>query len=127
MSITELKYFTPKEAQKTLPLVRQIVEDILKAGEKLRTLILEEGKDTAESAESKELLSEINNYIKEIEELGCYYKDWSFSVGLVDFPSVIDGKEVFLCWRSDEHHILFYHYMEEGYSGRKKIPELLLT
>ncbi len=53
----------------------------------------------------------------------AYYKDWNFTIGLVDFPSLIDGKEVYLCWRTDEEEIRFYHGMDEGYSSRKPIPE----
>ncbi|RPI70946.1 MAG: DUF2203 family protein, partial [Ignavibacteriales bacterium] len=44
-------------------------------------------------------------------------------IGLVDFPSIINNKEVFLCWRSDEDEIKFYHDIDSGYSGRKPIPE----
>ena len=68
------------------------------------------------------MMDNINEYLKEIEDLGCYYKDWNFSIGLVDFPSVIQGREVLLCWRSDEDEITYYHNMEAGYQGRKLIP-----
>lgn len=127
MNITGIKYFTPKEAQKTLPLVQQIVDDILICGEKMRNLILDLGKLAEDDPQIKELVEKINKYIAELEEIGCFYKDWNFSMGLVDFPSVIDGEEVMLCWRSDEPNILFYHGMDEGYQGRKRIPDLLLT
>lgn len=126
MSTTKLKYFTPKEAQKTLPLVKQIVSDILDCGVAMRNLLLNSKDNSGENPEMDIIIEKINKYVSELEELGCLYKDWNFSVGLVDFPSVIDGKEVMLCWRSDEPYILFYHDIEAGFSGRKRIPDLLL-
>jgi len=41
----------------------------------------------------------------------------------VDFPSVINGEEVLLCWRSDEDDIKYFHRIEDGYSARQLIPE----
>ncbi len=43
------------------------------------------------------------------------------SRGLVDFPAIIGGKEVFLCWESDEDDIEFWHDLETGYGGREKL------
>ena len=126
MNTTETKYFTPKEAQKTLPLVKQIVRDILDVSDKMRNSFLMGGENTDDNPELRENLEKITGFIHELEEIGCYYKDWNFTTGLVDFPSIIDGKEVMLCWRSDEPYILFYHGINEGYDGRKRIPDLLL-
>ena len=124
--ITETKYFTPSEAQRTLPLVRKIVKDILDTTREMR-LIAEDVDGKIESGSTwnqvQKMAGEVNGFIKELEEIGCIYKDWNFTIGLVDFPSVIDGREVYLCWRSDEDDIKFYHGIEEGYSGRKSIPE----
>ena len=41
--------------------------------------------------------------------------------GLLDFPSIIGGKEVFLCWESDEEDIEFWHDLESGFGGREKL------
>ena len=114
------KLFTPAEATRTLPLVKRIVADINAAGQVLRELAAKGAEDTPEFGER---LGEMERLMKELEDLGCYYKDWNFSVGLVDFPSEIDGKPVLLCWKSDEPEIQFYHSYEEGFSGRKPIPK----
>lgn len=121
MSEAEVRYFTPREARKTLPLVKKIVRDILDNVFQIRTILDSLGGEVNE--EIKHLSSEIEYYLRELEEIGCSYKDWNFSVGLVDFPSVIEGEEVLLCWRSDEQEILYYHSLEGGYAGRKLIPE----
>ncbi len=118
----EIKYFTPKEAINTLPLVRKIVKDILREGKEIQFLIDEVGGNVQLNPEISERMKTMQDYLKELQEVGCYYKDWDFSLGLVDFPSVIDGEEVFLCWRSDEETITYYHHPTSGYAGRKVIP-----
>lgn len=123
---TAIKYFTPAEAKKTLPLVKKIVADILSEGKEIKFLAEELNGLIDENFKVKSHLEKIEAYSRELEELGCYYKDWNFTVGLVDFPSVINNEEVFLCWRSDEEDILFYHSLHEGYAGRKLIPTILL-
>lgn len=118
----ETKYFTPEEAEKTLPLVRQIVQDIISTAREMRLLADEiDGKVEDDPAVQK-LADNINGYMHELEEIGCLYKDWNFTHGLVDFPAIIDGKEVFLCWRADEDNILFYHETDKGFSERKLLP-----
>jgi hypothetical protein len=119
---TATKYFTPEEARKTLPLVRQIVKDILDTTREMR-LIAEEISGTVEKDPSIQKMAEnVNHFLGELEEIGCFYKDANFTVGLVDFPSIINDKEVFLCWRSDEDDILFYHDIKTGFAGRRPIP-----
>ncbi len=119
------RYFTPKEANQTLPLVRQIVEDVLRKGSELRRRV-QAGEDTLNSTEILTLQTGLETLMKELEQIGCFYKDWNFESGLVDFPSRINGREVFLCWRSDEPIVRWYHPAEDGYAGRKLIPENIL-
>lgn len=121
--MADVKYFTPKEAVKTLPLVKKIVDDILREGKEIQFLMDQVGGDVQLNPEIPERLKTMQIYLKELQEVGCYYKDWDFSLGLVDFPSVIDGEEVFLCWRSDEETISYYHHPASGYAGRKAIPQ----
>jgi hypothetical protein len=116
------KYFTREEAEKTIPLVRQIVTDIINTAKEMR-LVAEDIKGKVEEDPVIQKMAEnINGYMKELEELGCVYKDWNFSIGLVDFPAIINGKEVYLCWRTDEDEILYYHDMDKSFSDRKLIP-----
>ncbi len=112
------RLFTRSEAERTLPLVRQIVADVLETGRRIRAL----DKDSA-ADELPGLEAVLEEHIRELESIGCYYKDWDFSIGLVDFPAEIDGQTVFLCWRSDESGLAWYHPMEEGYQGRRPLPK----
>ena len=121
------KTFTPFEATRTLPLVKQIVGDILVKGKEHRALVEDEGPETVEKDDRKAVLeAELDDLFKELESLGCSFRDWGFEIGLVDFPSEIEGEPVLLCWRSDEATVSFYHSPDAGYAGRKPIPRALL-
>ena len=60
-----------------------------------------------------------NDLMHRIEGMGCEVK--GIREGLVDFPSLREGKEVYLCWRMPEKEILFWHDINTGFSGRKPI------
>ncbi len=124
---TDLKYFTPSEAKKTLPLVSKIVSDILDTSREMRLIADEIGGKVENDPRIQKLADNVESFMQELEEIGCFFKDWNFSIGLVDFPAIIDGKEVFLCWRTDEDDIMYYHEMETGFAGRKLIPPEELT
>jgi hypothetical protein len=119
---TDIKYFTPAEARRTLPLVKNIVQDILETTKEMRLLADEIGNNVEGDDRIKNMASDVDKFMNELEEIGCYFKDWNFRIGLVDFPGLIDGREVFFCWKSDEEDIEFYHELDEGFSGRKPIP-----
>jgi len=62
--------------------------------------------------------------LEKIHEMGCLVKD--LDIGLVDFPTLWKGEEVYLCWRLGESGIHFWHGVQEGFRGRKPIdPEFL--
>ena len=124
---TDTKYFTPAEAKKTLPLVKKIVKDILDTSREMRLIAEEIGGKVEKDPRIQKMADDIEDFMMELEEIGCFFKDWNFQIGLVDFPAVIDGKEVFLCWRSDEDDIMYYHGMDDGFAGRKIIPPEELT
>jgi len=124
---TEIKYFTPSEARKTLPLVRKIVKDILDTSREMRLIADEIGEEAEMDPRIQKMADDVEDFMAELEDIGCFFKDWNFQIGLVDFPAIIDGKEVFLCWRSDEDNIMYYHEMETGFAGRKIIPPEELT
>jgi hypothetical protein len=122
-----MKTFTPREADQTLPLVKRIVDDILAVGVKIRERSLVVGMHPEEDPEIIGFIEVLEGFLDELEALGCSYRDWNFETGLVDFPAVIDGQEVLLCWRSDEPGLLFYHDADAGFAGRRPIPKELLS
>jgi len=57
--------------------------------------------------------------VEEIHEYGCVIKD--LDIGLIDFPTLFHGKEVYLCWKMGESGIGHWHGVDEGFAGRKPI------
>jgi len=57
--------------------------------------------------------------LQKIQESGCLIKD--LDVGLIDFPTLFRGDEVYLCWKLGEQGISFWHGTQEGFAGRKAI------
>ena len=80
------RFFTPTEANETLPLVKGIVVDILSLGRRLRVLATELGEKFHHDPDVVELMTELQELFSELEGIGCSYRDWNFDVGLVDFP-----------------------------------------
>ena len=70
-------------------------------------------------ADADHLIEVIQATVDELESLGCELKD--VQQGLVDFRSVRDGEEVYLCWRQGEERITHWHTLESGFAGRQRI------
>src|SRR5579864_7041230 len=63
----------------------------------------------------------LQSLLESIQETGCVVKD--LDSGLVDFPTVFHGEEVYLCWKLGEASITFWHGVHEGFAGRKPIDQ----
>lgn len=59
--------------------------------------------------------------LEEVQEVGCVVKD--LDIGLIDFPTLFRGTEVYLCWKLGEPRIEYWHGVEEGFRGRKAIDQ----
>jgi len=64
-------------------------------------------------------LADMQQILAEFQRRQIFIKD--LSRGLVDFPAIINGREVFLCWESDEEKVEFWHDLETGFSGRERL------
>jgi hypothetical protein len=69
--------------------------------------------------------SGLKTAVEKIQEIGCQLKD--IEIGLVDFPTLYRGKEVYLCWKLGESGIGFWHHIEDGYRGRHPIDSEFLA
>ena len=67
---------------------------------------------------------QLKQTIDRIHEHGCLVKD--LDMGLIDFPTLFNGQEVYLCWKLGESGIQFWHGIEEGFRGRKPIDKEFL-
>jgi hypothetical protein len=128
------RYFSVEEANKTLPLVRAIVSDIVRQWHTVNELrqrlsaVMSERKRPLGDPYSEELAqsqaemeceeSKLASYIDELTRLGVLLKGPD---GLCDFYSIIDGREVFLCWRLGEPEVLYWHEVNAGVAGRRPL------
>jgi hypothetical protein len=117
-----MKYFTPKEATRMLPLVKSIVKDIVETGSELRTLFVKQVDINDKNQNVISLRDDLVKYTRELEELGCYFKDWSFERGQVDFPSKLNGEDVYLSWRTNDNKLMYYHNEGDCPLNLKLIP-----
>ena len=135
----EFKLFTLAEAERTLPLVRRIVQDLTAEYPVWRAAVakfeLLTGGARSDWGETGELLAardtvtyhadRINRYLQELEGVGCVFK--GFEAGLVDFYSLRDDRPIFLCWRLGEDRIAYWHEIDSGFAGRQPIDGSILS
>jgi len=122
-----MKIFTVQEANALLPNVKVIVGKIQGAHRQL-SRYRDEAKKAAEAAEQgggglsyglayATILTELTTHLADLESLGVQLKD--FERGLVDFPSLRDGRVVLLCWQLGEGDELeWWHDVDAGFAGR---------
>jgi hypothetical protein len=71
--------------------------------------------------EREKALQQVKDAVAEIHATGVQVKD--LDIGLLDFPCVVEGKTVLLCWKYGEKKITHWHGTTEGFAGRKPIDE----
>ncbi len=128
------RLFTVEQANNVLPLVRAITVDLVdlarEVGERRQRLtLLKSGRPAKHRDPYSEELSQIEEelakdqdrlqgYVDELRELGVEPKS---AEGLVDFPSLLDGRLVYLCWKLGEPEVLHWHDIEAGFGGRQPL------
>ena len=130
------KHFTVEEANRTLPLVRMIVRDIVelhadvqRRRERLQALLDKHGPARESDLYSEEVdamqkeldshIVRLQGFVDELAEIGAELKDPTS--GLVDFPTLVDDRNAYLCWKLGEESIEFWHDLQSGFAGRQPI------
>jgi hypothetical protein len=127
MSFHFKKHYTIEEARALLPKVRKWLTRLteLRAGlekqEKRMESLMSPGRDVGGNAVNSWVrnVADIKEMLQEFQEREIQIKD--LNRGLIDFPAIIGGKEVFLCWEQDEDDIEFWHDLDAGYAGRERL------
>jgi hypothetical protein len=130
------RYFTLLDAEAYLPEVEQLLRKCIEAKRAyeaaeqeiaafVRRICFAGGMmvspDTIADAKRKKQMSieAIQETVQRFEEIGCLLKD--VDTGLLDFPTLYHGKEVYLCWKLGEAGISFWHHVKDGFRGRQAI------
>jgi hypothetical protein len=125
-----MKTFTIDQANRTLPLVRKIVQDIVDEYARWQKLVkaldVSAAAPSRDSAELDRLQRDIqgaaaaiDRYVGELNDLGVEIK--GLDVGLVDFPGEMGGRPVYLCWRLGEPAVAHWHERDAGFAGRQPL------
>ena len=132
------RYFKLSEAQELLPVIAPYLEQAREQKSKVDGLNQELAHAAArimvlggsipphhelakKKAERDGLAAEVQESVSKILETGCLVKD--LDEGLVDFPTLMNGEEVYLCWKLGEKRIEYWHGIEEGFAGRKPLDD----
>jgi hypothetical protein len=132
------RYFDRNEAEELLPMIASVLNeareqkqtmdvldrDLAQAAAKIMVMggWIPPHRELAEKrARRDQSRDRIKQAIEQLQEIGCVLKD--LDEGLVDFPAMLDGREVYLCWKLGEERIGFWHGLDEGFAGRKPLED----
>jgi hypothetical protein len=121
------KHYTRDEAGALLPQIRKWLELLnrlrkdLERYDKRLSGLTEQGNDIGGETVNNWIraLADMQEVLAEFQRRRIFIKD--LERGLIDFPAIMGGKEVFLCWEQDEEEIEFWHDLDTGFSGRERL------
>ena len=143
------RYYTVAEANEWVPelaelfgrvmqlraQVKQVYHRLAEAGHAPSDEEIEEGEELAidvdedvspevlrDKAWFSGLLETLREQIEAIQDTGCLIKD--IEIGLVDWITMHQGREVYLCWKYGETQVAWWHEIEAGFAGRRPVSEL---
>lgn len=121
------RHYTREEAKALLPQLRlwlgrlnELRRELERSDKRLASL-MGPGQDLGGDLVNRWIraLAEMQEVLGEFQKREILIKD--MERGLVDFPAIIGGKEVFLCWEQDEDDVEFWHDLDTGYGGRERL------
>lgn len=130
------RYFTREEAEALLPLVTIILQRIQVTRQGIRVLegelgtLREKARGNGHGLHEKIMhiqhdmvmrVRVLQEAVLELETIGCELKDPD--MGLIDFLTLRNGEEVYLCWHLGEERIVYWHELATGFAGRQPLDE----
>ena len=130
------RFFTLQQAEKVLPDVASAIRDAISLKSQYERVESEwqnfsqrvsvmggvrvdRGRMMEQKNGREEAALALKQAVDRVHEFGCLLKD--LDIGLIDFPTLFQGEEVYLCWKLGEAGIGFWHGVNEGFRGRKPI------
>jgi hypothetical protein len=121
------RHFSREEANALLPQLTALLSQLQEAKDELTDTeahaALSEAAPTNGGGEQGRQVGvaflEVRRILETVERAGIVLRD--IDRGLVDFPALIDGREVYLCWELGEDEVGYWHDLEGGYGGREPL------
>jgi hypothetical protein len=121
------RHYTREQANALLPRVKPLLRRLRDAKDELtdtdahRVLADAAGGNGGgdEGVQVGEAFLEVQRLLEALNEAGLVVRD--VDRGLLDFPSLRSGREVYLCWELGEDSVEFWHEIEDGYRGREPL------
>jgi hypothetical protein len=121
------RHFTLAEAEAVLPSVEPLLRELRTARDRLtdaeaHQLLAETAPTNGGGAPGREVgegFLAVRRLLGAVQEMGIVVRD--IDRGLIDFPAIIEGEEVYLCWQFDEDGISWWHDLESGFGGRQPL------
>ena len=135
------RFFTLQQAEKVLPDIASAIREAISLKEQYQRLEsdwqdfsqrvavmggvrIDRGQFMEQKNDREQAARALKEAIDKVHEYGCLVKD--LDIGLIDFPTLFQGEEVYLCWKLGEAGIGFWHGVQEGFRGRKPIDSSFL-
>ena len=121
------RHFSPEEANALLPQLTTLLTQLREAKDELTDAEAHEALSEAaptngggeEGRQVGDAFLEVRRLLETVERAGLVLRD--IDRGLVDFPALMDGREVYLCWEIGEDEVRYWHDLEGGYGGREPL------
>ena len=122
------RYFTLQQAQETLATIRPLMDEIQAIRKDILARqpdvwpVVEKSAGNGGNQTASKLVQEferLDALIHQVQDTSVLFKD--INLGLLDFPALKSGREVYLCWKYGEDDIAFWHEIDAGYAGRQPI------
>jgi len=121
------RHFTRAEASALLPRLTAMLDRLREAKDELtdqeaHEALAEAAPTNGGGEEGRQVgiaFLEVRRLLETIERAGIVLRD--IDRGLVDFPALLDGREVYLCWELGEEDVAYWHDMDAGYGGREPL------
>jgi hypothetical protein len=117
------RYFTPEEANALLPELSRRIREVTDRVQRARSLAegtaRVEGGESAVRAHLQQLQQDVDELVMAIQADGVHVK--GTDPGLLDFPALRHGHEVYLCWREGEDRVEHWHPLHTGIAGRQSV------
>lgn len=119
------RYYTVEEANAQLGRLNELFQQVLQLRAQIKTISTRIDRKNAgdrDLALLNGLVEAAGEVVQKISSTGCVIKD--LAQGLVDWPALHEGREVWLCWRYGEPEVSYWHDLHAGFAGRRPVEEL---